>query len=100
MARKQLDLRIGDEHSIALEGLMTAGYTWEPRVVGDESIADVRKGQGQRQDSGVGVGAAPSEVFTIRALKPGKTTVRFTQRRAWEPDAQAGEYLVDLRVRG
>jgi predicted secreted protein len=94
----EVELRVGDEHSIELEGLMTAGYVWEPEVVGDESIAEVTKGRGQAGDPGVGVGASPAEVFTIKAIQPGKTRVRFTQRRPWDPAAQSDEHIVDLLV--
>jgi predicted secreted protein len=96
--RETLELRVGDEHSLALEGLMTAGYVWEPELLGDDSVAEVTKAHGAKGGPDRGVGGAPAEVFTIRALKPGTSTVRFAQRRPWDPAAQAGELVVDLRV--
>lgn len=93
-----LKLRVGDERSVALVGLMTAGYIWEPEVVGDNSVAEVTKGQGKAPRSGEGVGASPTEMFTIRALKPGTATVRFAQRRPWDPAAQVDEHIVDVSV--
>jgi hypothetical protein len=47
-------------------------------------------------------GAAADELFTIRALQPGVTRIRFAQRRPWEAEdrAPAEEYVVELRVAG
>ena len=96
--RDAVELHVGEEHSVVLEGLMTAGYLWQPEVVGDQSVAEVFKAEDEVQCSTVAVGAGPAEVFTIRALKPGTTTVRFAQRRPWDPAPPAGEHTIDLRV--
>ena len=96
--RDSLQMKVGEEHSIALEGLMTSGYVWEPEVAGDESVAEVTKEQADDRDPGVAFGGSSREAFKIKAVRPGTVTVRFAQRRPWDPDNAADERVVDLRV--
>jgi predicted secreted protein len=46
------------------------------------------------------IGTSADELFTIRAISPGATRVRFAQRRPWEPDDKpaVNEHVVELRV--
>ena len=95
--RERIRLRVGEEHPVRLESLLTAGYEWMPEA-DDPSIASVRKSTpaagGERA-----VGAGPDEVFKIKAMRPGKATVRFAQRRSWEPSAQSeDEHVIELDV--
>ena len=73
-----VNLRVGDEHELRLKGLATAGYRWVPAVE-DGAVADV---------------------FTIRAVGPGATRVRFEQRRPFGPKdvPPAEEHVVEIRV--
>jgi predicted secreted protein len=99
-ADDEVELRSGEEHSVRLEGLGTAGYRWRPEVEGDAEAVEVRSaGTEAAEGSGV-VGAGATEVFTVRANRPGEVTVRFLQRRPWEPDdtPAANEHAVRLRV--
>jgi predicted secreted protein len=93
-----VELRVGDEHSVELEGLMSAGYVWEPELAGHESVVEVTKEEGEGNGPDLAVGSGPAEIFTIKALKPGTTTVRFAQRRPWESGSEADEHIVDLHV--
>jgi predicted secreted protein len=94
-----VSLRVGDEHPVRLKGLGTAGYRWVALVEGDEGVADV-------VDAGVvdlpnrRIGTSADELFTIRALRPGMTSVRFAQRRPWESDdvAAVEEHVFEIRV--
>ena len=92
-------LRVGDEHSVRLSGVPTAGYRWAPEVEGAGDVAEVSHA-GTEVPSGGAVGGGAQERFTIRALQPGVTKVRFTRRRAWEPDDQppGAEHVVELHV--
>jgi predicted secreted protein len=97
--RDVLNLRVGDEHPVRLKGLGTAGYRWGAVVEGDEGVADVA-------DAGVAelpnrrIGTSADELFTIRALRPGTTRVRFAQRRPWEADdvPAVEEHVFEIRV--
>ncbi len=100
MAKKDsVQLRVGEEHPIELDSLRTAGYEWQPELEGDESVAEVVKDEAPPETGGQAVGAAPPEVFKIKALRPGKATVRFAQRRPWETGGDPGdEHVVELDV--
>jgi predicted secreted protein len=91
----RLSLRVGDEHPIELDSDLTSGYFWEPQVEGDESVAEVTKGKPEATPNQA-IGASPPEVFKIKAVRPGKTTVRFAQRRAGDPPDQ--EIVMDVNV--
>ncbi len=93
-------LHVGDDHRVRLAGLGAAGYHWTPRVEGDSGVADVGVGAESAVRNSEAVGASADEVFTIRALQPGITRVRFAQRRPWERDDQpaANEHVVEVHV--
>ncbi|MBA3262357.1 MAG: protease inhibitor I42 family protein [Thermoleophilaceae bacterium] len=96
--RDIVELQVGEQHSVKLTGLGTAGYRWRPEHLDDGDVAEVRATDAR--DAGDAVGASADEVFEIRALKPGSTYVRFAQRRPWEEDGQpANEHVVELHVK-
>ena len=82
-----------------LAGLGTAGYHWTASVEGDKAVVDVTA-VGLAEPANKRIGTSADELFTIRALRPGATRVRFAQRRPWEPDATpaVSEHVVELRV--
>ena len=90
---------MGESHPIRLAGLGTAGYRWVPLVEGDEGVADVIDA-GVAKLANARIGTSADELFTIRAVRPGVTHVRFAQRRPWESDdvPAANEHVVELRV--
>ena len=94
-----LRLKVGEEHPIRLESLLSSGYEWEPEVEGDEAIAEVVKSEPAQESGEEAVGASPAEVFKIKALRPGKATVRFAQRRPWESAGEpSDEHVVEVDV--
>ena len=94
----RLSLRVGDEHPVELDSLLTAGYTWEPEVEGDEAVAEVTKGKPEDAPD-LAIGASPPEVFKIKAVRPGKARVRFAQRRPFErDDPPSDEIVMDVDV--
>ncbi len=92
------DLQVGEEHSVRLAGLGTAGYRWTAHIEGGAEVADVHRVGAEKQESGDAVGASTDEVFTIHANRPGTTRIRFAQRRPWEQGAPANEHTIQLRV--
>lgn len=94
-----IDLRVGEECSVKLAGLGTAGYRWAAQLQGDPEVADVHPAGTEAREGGGAVGSSAAEVFTIHANRPGATRIRFVQRRPWEQDAPAAdEHTVQLRV--
>jgi predicted secreted protein len=93
-----VELRVGEQHQVRLKGLGTAGYRWQAQVA-DASVAEVtEEGVAELPDRRIGTSA--DELFAIRALAPGATTVRFEQRRPFEPAdvPAADERVVEVRV--
>ena len=99
MADEVVNLSVGDGHRVRLKGLGTAGYRWVPLVEGDEGVADVTDA-GLAEPANKRIGTSADELFTIAAVGPGVTRVRFTQRRPFEPDdvPPANERVVEVRV--
>jgi predicted secreted protein len=97
--RDVVTLRVGEDHPVRLAGLGTAGYRWMPIVEGDEDVADVTEA-GLAEPANKRIGTSADELFTIRAMRPGATRVRFVQRRPWESDdtPAVNEHVVELRV--
>jgi predicted secreted protein len=95
-----IELRVGEEHSVTLSGLGTAGYRWAAEVEGDSGVVDIARADGEPPAAGAGVGASASEAFTLRAKRPGSIRIRFAQRRPWDRDdvPPANERTIRLRV--
>ena len=70
-----------------------------PLVEGDERVADVAAA-GLAEPANARIGTSADELFTILAVRPGVTRVRFAQRRPWESDdtPAVNEHVVELRV--
>ena len=77
-----VNLSVGDEHEVRLEGLATAGYRWVPAVE-DDAVAEIA-GSDVAELANRRIGTSADELFTIRAVGPGATRVRFEQRRPFE----------------
>jgi predicted secreted protein len=94
-----VNLRVGDEHPIRLAGLGTAGYRWVSAIEGDEGVAEVIDA-GVAKPPNTRIGTSADELFTIRAVRPGATRVRFAQRRPWESQDEPAvdEHVVEVRV--
>jgi predicted secreted protein len=95
-----LELRVGEERSLRFAGLGTAGYRWVPEVEGDAEVVDVRSTGLESAGSDAAAGASADETFALRANRVGEVTVRFLQRRPWEPadTPPANEQTIRLRV--
>jgi predicted secreted protein len=95
-----LELHVGEEYSLTLTGLGTAGYSWAPNLEGDPEVAEVRRAGGDTAPPDEVVGGSADEVFTIRGKRPGSARIRFAQRRPWERDdvPAANERTIELRV--
>src|SRR5262245_2174258 len=82
----KLELVVGEQRSVELLGLGTAGYMWDDEVVGEADIVEVRWTRGVPSSSPPRpVGLSAPEVLTIHALRPGTVELRLCQHRRWEP---------------
>jgi predicted secreted protein len=96
----QLDLTVGEESTIELPGLGTAGFIWQEEVSGSPGAIQVSWSRGfppGTEPSVIGVSAP--EVATIRATAPGEVTLRLVQIQPWEPEATPNSELrMTLRI--
>jgi predicted secreted protein len=84
---KRLVLGVGEERTIELPGLGTAGYAWHHELGGDTGAVEASWKRGLRVTSKPRpVGQSAPEVLTVHALRPGHVKIRVAQRRPWERD--------------
>lgn len=78
-------LAVGATASIALCANPTTGYSWETPTMSDPAVVTVVSSvyQGPPEASPPVVGASGHQVFTIRGLAPGATTVAIGYGQPW-----------------
>jgi predicted secreted protein len=96
----QIDLTVGDVHTIELPGLGTAGYMWRETVNGPSGIVELSWSRGFTPGTEPrAVGVSAPEVATITALSPGEVTLQLDQVRPWEKDTAAlNQHVIAIRV--
>ena len=90
-------LAIGEERTLSLRSLATAGYQWSGSVSGADPGAvtlELRRGE---PPAGSKPGLSAPEEAVLRGIRPGRALVRLQQRRPWERDQPAAQ-LVELQV--
>jgi len=81
-----LELGIGEDRTIELPGLGTAGYVWDHEVIGAQDVIDVQWTRGFPPGAAQQpVGVSSPESVTLRALNAGEVGLRLFQHRRWEP---------------
>jgi predicted secreted protein len=95
-----IELRVGEERTVILPGLGTAGYRWAPHLEGDPGVAKVHPAGGGAPAPDDAVGASADEAFAVHAIRPGSARIRFEQRRPWERDdaPPANERTIELKI--
>lgn len=78
--RGPIEATAGETLTIVLPANPTTGYNWQVETDEDYLILVSQ----EFEPMGAGVGAGGREAFQFRALRPGKTDVRFHYRRPWE----------------
>lgn len=92
-----LTLAVGEERSIVLAGLGTAGYRWSADV-DRPAVASVELGFAREQPGPSPATFSRDERATLRGLAPGTTTVRFALQRSWETHAPVAEHTLAVTV--
>jgi predicted secreted protein len=82
-----LDLAVGQDWTVVLPGLGTAGYIWQEQVSGPRDVIEVSWSRGFAPGTEpAAVGVSAPETLTIRASGPGDVTLHLVQVRPWERD--------------
>ena len=79
-----LQVKVGDTFVIELDSNRTTGYSWtlaetDPTII--EQVSNVYK---PRETADRRVGSGGTEVWTFKAIAPGKITLTFQYARPWE----------------
>lgn len=86
---EQITVRVGEERVLHLPSASGAGYGWSVYVEGDADAVRVTELDADR--AGRPPGESAEHVFRLSPIRPGRTILRFEQRRPWERDAPARE---------
>ena len=81
---KPMTVRVGDSFTITLRANTSTGYKWQ-LMMSDENMLQMVHSEyipykSQR------LGADGKQLWTFKALKPGKTSISFQYARSWEKD--------------
>lgn len=82
---KTIETHVGENFTIALESNATTGYLWEFTKPLDKEMLELIRAS-HAINSPKFLGSAGKQVWTITALKAGKTTISFKYIRPWEKD--------------
>lgn len=85
---KVIEVKPGEEFTITLESNQTTGYGWQFSKPLDKSLLELII-TGHSLDHPNLVGSGGKQMWTIKALKPGKTQIFFKYVRPWEKDVPA-----------
>jgi predicted secreted protein len=87
-------LKRGEELTITLDSIPTAGYGWHP--VFDHNVIDISS-DGVQQSSEKVVGGSTKSIFKFKAKNFGTTTLTMVYKRDWEQNVEAEKsYLIDV----
>jgi predicted secreted protein len=95
-----ITLKPGEEHRVSLPGLGSAGYQWMLESC-DQLIAVVEEIPHSKQDVTVPIAGSLNQEFRLTAIAPGRTTIRFSQRRRFETgETPHASYEISVAVTG
>lgn len=92
-----LEVKVGDEIAVTLEGNPTTGYTWE--WLGEEAPILSAVGEPDYKSDSKLIGSGGIFKFTFKVTTSGEGTLHLIYHRTFEPDvAPLEEYTVSIRA--
>jgi inhibitor of cysteine peptidase len=80
---KELNLKVGQQIVVVLEGNPTTGYTWEALDLDASMIQQVGSTEFKSSNTGL-VGAGGTQTLVFKTLKAGTTNLTLIYHRPWE----------------
>ena len=81
-------MQVGEEQTVRLPGLATAGYRWQA-AVDDEGVATVSsRFDTDEEKPGTKTASSRDELVTVSGLAEGTARLSLVQRRSWEGEAE------------
>jgi predicted secreted protein len=85
---QELQLHVGEEQTVRLPGLATAGYRWQAAVE-DEQVATVSsRFEAGTETLEAKAASSRDELVTVTGQAVGTTRLSLVQRRSWEGEAK------------
>jgi inhibitor of cysteine peptidase len=95
---QSVEVKSGDKITVTLEGNPTTGYSWELSEY-DTAVVQAVGEPDYKSDSKM-MGSGGVYTFTLEALEPGTSTVKFIYHRSWEEGVEPIEvFEVTLNVK-
>ncbi|MFW9882138.1 MAG: protease inhibitor I42 family protein [Candidatus Thorarchaeota archaeon] len=95
--QNEINVRVGDNFAIKLEGYPTSGYRWEIITKIPHSHIIRLVDTYSNIDNSL-VGAPADENFVFRALSIGSLNIVFRYRRPWEKDTYLEERKFNIKI--
>ena len=94
----QYKIKQGDIFRIKLESNPSTGYTWDFVTPPDTTLLQLTKKEFIAPPDSM-LGAAGTEVWVFKGLKPGKTTLKMQYARPWQKDSpiKTNVYMVKIK---
>jgi predicted secreted protein len=89
-----MNVALGASFEVELGSGASTGYTWE-LLAPHEGITLVASGF--REPAGAAIGDGGSQIFELRALRPGRQQLLFVRKRRWE-QAAIDSRVIDIDV--
>ena len=87
---KRIELKVGDEIRIELQGIGATGYTWHfARLDHDLFQLLIEERRREENRGGEFVGTPTRHSWVIKAKKPGSTVINMSYYRIWEEEDKA-----------
>lgn len=100
-AGRTLDLRVGDQLMVVLQGNPTTGYEWSSALLYEYAVLRVLAETEYRptsMDTGM-VGAGGLYIFRFEAIDVGTQAFQFVYQRSWEATDSDRQFVFDVVVR-
>ena len=88
---KEVTLAAGGTLTISLESNITTGYSWNESANISDKLVLQQTDHKYETPTTTAVGAGGKEVWTIKALKAGKSSISMEYRRPFEPTTAPAE---------
>jgi inhibitor of cysteine peptidase len=91
--RSPIHAKAGEIFSIILDSNPTTGYQWQLANPLDEKVLKLISSEYRMPETQM-VGAGGKEVWTVKALSTGQTTISFEYVRPWEKDREPAKKAI------
>lgn len=92
-----ISIPVGGRAYLGLDSNASTGYTWTATIEDEDLVEIVSEDYLEDRVTGL-VGAAGIQIYEVRGLNPGTTTIRFEYRRLWESQQPEETKEVIIRV--